>query len=209
MNISIVDHRQLIGHSLKYLLVNSPKVENVWLFSNSKEFLSGKFRDDQPDILISDMILPDLNAFDLLAAARVVLPKIKSIILTSQIDPDTIKEAFRRGIMGYLTCTSSEGEFLQAIEMVQNGKRYVTRAVEDKLLETLFDTPKVDYRLSAREMEVLGKICSGTSRQQIADELGLSIHTIQEFIRNLRKKMNVTRTADLILVAIKRGLYTS
>ena len=207
MTICIIDDHQLLGQSLRYLFNNIATINKVLVYRSAEEFLAVDFQKNQPDIVYVDMVMPGLNAFEMFAQSKPQLPQTKFVILTSLIDADLVREAFRLGISGYITKDASEEELIESVSVVMQGDRYLNTTIKDKLVDHLFTGEQADYNLSPREKEVLQKICEGMTPKEIAFNMELSIHTIQQFIKGLMRKLKVKRTTDLVMLAINKGLY--
>lgn len=134
-------------------------------------------------------------------------PGIKIIVLSSLIDPQTIKQAIRLGTNGYLPKNVSINELLEAIRTVNAGQQYIARDLTQTLINNIFVEEQVVHYLSPREREVLQEICNGLSVKEIAYKLGLSAHTVHAYHRSTMKKLKVTKTTDLIVYAMQNGLY--
>lgn len=166
-----------------------------------------KFTDTQPDLVLVDYMMPGMNALDLITLSISKLPKTKFIVLTSLMEPELVKEVFSAGASGYVTKDVTIDELLEAILMALNGGRYISHSMKEKLVHNMFIDEPLSYKLSTRENEVLIQICQGATPKEIAAKMGLSLHTIHHFIRRTMRKMDVNRTIDLVVLAIKNGLY--
>jgi len=206
MNICIVDHKTLFAHSLKYLLASNPLVNHVGVYPTSAEFIQdGLSSDHIPDIVITDNKKNGSVPHLVYSAVLARFPQTKFIIITTNLYPDMVKESLMKGTLGYLTTDSSEEELFTAIDAVMLGQRYLSDPIKDIILKMLLAKDSLHDLLTPREMEVLKKIGLGRSQQQIAGELRLSVHTVRQFSSVLRKKLKVTRTSDLVVLAIEKG----
>lgn len=111
------------------------------------------------------------------------------------------------GVSGFLSKQTSVDELVEAIEAVKKGDIYVNNHLSKKLIQHIFNQEQTDVRLTPREKEVLQKVCSALTMKEIALSMALSVNTVQTFQKNILKKFNVRRTTDLVIAAIKAGLY--
>jgi len=209
MNISIIDDHKILSELLKLSLSEFNFVNAVNLYHDAEKFFSQI--DILPtDILITDMLMPNITGIDIIAACRKTRPKnkLKIVVLSSVKTASMIKKAFDEGANGYLCKDASLSELIGALKMVYKDEKaiYVGESLKNTLVEfQLFE--KDNIHLSPREKELLAHICNGQTVKEIADQLDLSINTIQSYMKQLMRKMEVNRTPDLILKAIKMGLF--
>lgn len=208
MKITLIDDHILLSTSLKSLL-NSNGFSDVNQFNKAEDFLSYvKFQSDFPDVIITDLVMPDMNGLQFLEKIQQQYKgKAKIIVLTSMTNVQTIKQVIRAGANGFLSKASTIEELIEAIQYIQTGKQYIERSLRESLLNTVFTEEQIVYHLSPREKKVLQKVCSGLTIKEIAYELNLSAHTVQYYHRNVLAKLKVKRTSDLIVFAMQNGLY--
>jgi DNA-binding NarL/FixJ family response regulator len=209
MKICIIDDHVLMAQSIKRLIEQANEAYDVKMYRSPVDFLADDATKWKPEIIITDLLMPVMDGMEMIAKAKEKLGKeVKFILLTSIQDVQTLQAALRKGINAYLTKDASEEEVLQAIEAVMEGKRFMNRSIQDRLLTHMFqDEDDVVYHLSRQEKEVLKRICDGNTPKEIAFDMQLSINTIQSYIKSLLRKFKLNRTADLIVFAMKNGLY--
>lgn len=209
MNVSIIDDHRLITDSLKSLLLQNERFHSVNTYRGAKEFLAEVESKPLPDVLLSDLVMPDMNGLKLIELIRLkyVNSNIKIIILSSLMDVQTIRQSIRIGANGFLSKDISVDELITAIFEVAEGQQYISENLRPSLLKSVFVEEQVIYHLSPREKEVLQLVCSGQTIKEIAYNLNLSQHTVQYYHRNVMSKLKVKRTHDLIVYAIQHGLY--
>jgi len=210
MNISLIDDHQLITDSLRSLLSQDDRFQIVKTYKNATEFLDALHqRESLPDVLISDLVMPDINGLKLidLLRCRYKQSEMKIIILSSIADVQTIRQCIRSGAQGFLSKDISLDELTKAILEVYGGAQYIGENLRTSLVKSVFIEEQVVYHLSPREKEVLQHVCSGQTIKEIAFNLNLSQHTVQYYHRNVMSKLKVKRTHDLIVYAMQHGLY--
>lgn len=209
MNITIVDDHKLLSELLKVSLSEFDFIKSINVYNNPTNYLKHCVI-IETDVLIVDMVMPDMSGIELITECRKILDKasLKILVLSTIVDPAIIKEAFLAGANGYLCKDVTLDELYHAIKFVkaEERKTYVGASIKDTLLQAqLFET--VEFNLSPREKELLHLICNGRTIKEAAAELELSKHTVQSYMKQLMRKMEVNRTPDLILKAIKYGLF--
>lgn len=207
MNIAIVEDHRIIAESLSKTLSTYSGIREVRLFFSSDSFLksNGEWK---PQLIISDLLMPGINGAELVKAYKTKLgDQVKIIILSSVTNRATIKHVIKQGANGYLSKEEPLEELIMAIHKVIAGERYVSESLRTKLANSLNEENQITYHLSPRERDVLNLVCSGRIMKEVADDLGLSIHTVQSYHNNIMRKFRVKRTPDLIVAAIRHGFY--
>lgn len=209
MNVAILDDHSLLSELLKLSLAEFNFIDNIKVYPNSENYFA-HLNVMPADVLIVDMLMPDITGIEVIKHCRKFKKKsaLKILVLSTVIDVNLIKDAFQAGANGYLCKDASIEELVKAIKFVaaEDNKSYIGDSIKDTLLQAqLFEAVK--FTLSPREKELLQLVCSGKTVKEIASELELSINTIQSYMKQLMRKMEVNRTPDLILKAIKYGLF--
>lgn len=209
MKISIIDDHKLLSELLRSSLVKFDHIQSVNVYDDYQKFFS-HLGVVKPDILIVDMLMPEINGVDLIKKCREILPakELKILVLSTVINPNVVKEALKAGANGYVCKDVSIEELLKAIRFMQGdySRAYIGESLKDILVQSqLFEDVK--FKLSPREQELLVNICEGKTVKEISFDLELSVNTIQSYMKQLMRKMDVNRTPDLILKAIKFGLF--
>lgn len=206
MNILIIDDHQLFANTLRNLLLTKQGVKEVFLCTdgnyNYESYLS------KTDLIICDLVIPDQNGLKIIEHIRKALKINTPIIILSAIsDSPTIRQSMRLQANAFVSKNVTPEELLEAIDAVLAKKQYISKNLRDGLINTMFVEDQIIYHLSPREKEVLQEICHGSSIKEIAHKMKLSSNTVQSYHRNVMKKLKVSRIADLIVYAIKHGLY--
>lgn len=205
LNIALVDDHLLITQSITYLLEQFDFVEKIKTFENPKEFLSAEGI-AEIDIIITDIIMPEMSGIEFLAALEKTNNRAKVIILSAVEEIQTIRYAMRNGASGYLGKNTPVEEFKEALITVYYGEPYISESFRKKLIRSTLIEDKFLYNLSPREKEVLNLVCMGKTIKEAAFEMQLSPNTVQTYYKSILRKFNLNRTADLIVFAIRNGL---
>ncbi|MBI5643439.1 MAG: response regulator transcription factor [Deltaproteobacteria bacterium] len=169
----------------------------------------------KPDLIIMDITMPDLDG--IVATRRVTeeFPETKVIILSMHADVFHAIDAFRAGAMAYVLKDSAPSELLMAVEKVMKGSKYASPAVSEELFNDFVDIIKKEQSqdpfdtLSQREKEILKLIADGSTSKEIADKLFISVSTVKSHRNNIMKKLKVSDMANLIKIAIRKGIVES
>lgn len=207
MNIAIVEDHRIIAEALRSALSDHERIHEIKLFYSSDSFLKND-RNWEPQLIISDLLMPGISGVDLIKAYRAKLgDAVRIIVLSSVTNKTVIRRVINHGVQGYLSKEEPLDELTKAIYKVIDGETYISEFILDKLANNSTPDDEIVYHLSPREKDVLHLVCSGRIMKEIANDLGLSIHTAQSYHNNILRKFKVKRTSDLIIKAIRYGFY--
>lgn len=212
MRILLVDDHKLIRDAITAYLQDDPVYEVVAEASNGVEGLS-KIQETKPEVVLSDINMPEMDGVMFTQEIKKANPEIKVIIISMFNDYKNIKNVMNAGADGYLLKNCGEEEIKKAISTVMNGDTYyneeITKIVMEGLTGRVAHSPKVamEMPLSDREKEVLRLIIKEQSNQEIADELFISVRTVDAHKRNLLDKTGAKNVAGLVFYALENKLF--
>jgi len=210
MNIAVVDDHLLFAQLLRNSLSRSFKGSVIKSFSDPAVFLATDFDEWLPDVIICDLIMPGIDGMEVVRKIRSLLDgHVKIIIMSGVTDIVTVRSALVKGVNGYVAKDADLEELLMAINVVTEGGQYISSKLKEHILGYMLNGEPDVFSLSPKEKEVLQLFCAGKIPKEIALDMNLSIHTINQYNKNIMKKFKVNRTTDMILLAIQRGLYTT
>lgn len=164
----------------------------------------------KPDVLIIDMMMPNLNGLEVLLQVKKLSPGTRTIVFSMQSAEPYVVEAFKAGADGYILKDTGPAELITAIRTVLQGNRYVTEKLSAKLEShglKMEDTPLDLYQsLTTREREILQMVAEGRSSSEVGGKLGISPRTIELHRSRVLKKLGLRNQAELIRYALKRGI---
>ncbi|MEY4539000.1 MAG: hypothetical protein RLZZ306_757 [Bacteroidota bacterium] len=134
MRILIADDHQFILESIEILISTMPEYEVVGAYSNGKELLNSLRTHENIDIVMSDFNMPEMNGIELTYQIRQFYPNIKVLLLTVSEDANTIQEAFKAGVSGYVMKKAGKAEFELALKTIASGKKFYSESVVFELL---------------------------------------------------------------------------
>ena len=212
IRILIVDDHAVLRQALRLLLEIHDEVEVVGDAANGREAIDAAEK-LQPDVVLMDMVMPGLNGLEATRQIRRRLPKTKVLILTGYMEDEQIVGALRAGASGYVVKKSDVTELLLGIQSVYRGNTYFSAAiseggaVSEYLLQARSEQGRTGYDLlTGREREVLQLIAEGYSNQRIAQELFISVKTVEAHKAHIMSKLHAQNRTDLIRYAIRKGL---
>jgi len=204
----IADDHAIVRAGLRALLKGEEGMTLAGEATNGEEALrlAGELL---PDILVLDLSMPDIDGIQVTRKIRSGLPGIKILILTVHEDEALLREAIKAGASGYILKHAAEAELISAIHTVQIGDIYVHPRMIRALLEKT-DRPPVQTAapaelLTPRETDVLRLIVQGYTNRQIAEELRLSVRTVEGHRANLTEKLGLHSRVELVRYAREHG----
>jgi DNA-binding NarL/FixJ family response regulator len=192
IRILIADDHGVVAEGLKHLVEAEADMEVVACVGDGREAVQ-LARDVQPDVVLMDLSMPELNGAD---ATRAILqrdPKCRVIVLSMYAQREYVRRALKAGAAGYVVKRSAAKEVVEAIRAVHAGQRYLSPRVADVVLEDYSDDKQDDplARLSAREREVLQLLAEGRTGAEIAQRLSLSQKTVETYRARLVEKLGI------------------
>ena len=212
IKIFLVDDHKMVREGLKSFLLEDPKLEIVGEAENGKECLD-KLENITPDIVMTDLNMPVMDGLELTINLKKQYPDIKVITLTMLDESQHVKKMLSEGVVGYLLKSCSEEELLQAINIVSQGGTYYSPEVTNLIFNNIRKVKSTKKRmsvmhpLSEREKEVFHLILKEKSNHEIADELFISVRTVDAHKRNLLDKTGSKNITGLVLYAIDNHLF--
>jgi DNA-binding NarL/FixJ family response regulator len=149
---------------------------------------------DLPDVVLMDIKLPGMSGIETTKVLKDRHPGLEIVVQTIFEDSRTIMEAIKAGASGYILKGCSKNELLTALNETVTGGSFLTGRVARLVLKEFQEPGPVgenDYGLSAREEEILDELVRGASYKEMADRLGISVHTVNNHIRKIYEKMQV------------------
>ncbi len=157
------------------------------------------------DVVILDLEIPGKSGLEILTDIKKIKPKLPILIFSMHPEERYGVRAFKAGASGYLSKEVNSKTLIQAIHTVSTGRKYITPALAEKLAtEVSKDSEKMPHELlSNREFEIMRMIALGKSVREIADELNLSVNTINTYRSRILEKMNMKTNMEIAYYAIK------
>jgi len=213
IRVVIADDHRLLREMLRLTLRQEKGIEIVGEAANGLQAIN-VISDLKPDIVLLDIIMPEMNGIKVLPAIKEKSPDTKALMLTVASDEAMIFKALKAGAKGYLTKNVSISDLTKAIQAVHQGELWVERKLMARFFEeeTIAepreeDKPgKTKEGLTPREKEVLRLLTQGSTNKEIAKALFISEKTVKSHLNSIFRKLKVSRRLQAILYAIRRGL---
>ncbi|HUA39563.1 MAG TPA: response regulator transcription factor [Candidatus Sulfopaludibacter sp.] len=197
ITVSIVDDEADLREHMAAYLAAAGNVRCKSAYASGAEALE-HLPQDKPDVILMDINLGDMDGIECVRRLTALVPGAQVVMLTVFEDTDKIFRALAAGASGYLLKRMSPKKLLEAIEEVYAGGSPMSAPIARKVVQSFKALPArgdASAELSPREQSVLDGLVGGLAYKQIADQLGVSIHTVRNYIRRIYEKLHVhTRT---------------
>ena len=160
----------------------------------------------QPDVVLMDMVLPDMDGATITREIRLKFPQIQVIVLSSFKEGELVKKALDAGAIGYLLKDVSADELGTAIRSAQAGRATLSPEAAQSLVENATLPPIPGLDLTEREREVLALMVEGLSNTQIAGKLTVSPSTIKSHVSNILSKLGVASRTEAVTLALRHHI---
>jgi len=203
--VFIVDDHPLVREWLSNLLGQSDK--NLFVCGFADNAIGGleAMRQSAPHVAIIDLSLRNSSGLDLIRDLGEQLPNVRVVVLSMHEEMIYVERAFRVGAKGYVTKRESTEQIVEAVCEVASGRVYANHAMLSRLTERMISRPREGSveQLSAREFEVFTRLGSGQGTRRIADELNVSIKTVQAYCSRIKEKLGHGDANELVRDAIR------
>ena len=214
IRILIVDDHQIVRDGIKRILKDEDDIELIGSVGSGKEALDF-MKCNQPDILITDLSMPNMSGIELTEKLIKFYPDIKVLILSMFNNEEYIVSAIQAGAKGYLPKQDSTTEILlEAIRTISNGDEYYSPSISKIVLKSFIKNAKnlsigdaaKKHQLTSREKEILKLYVEGCTNNEIAEKLNLSVFTIKTHKNNIMQKYNFKSTVEMIKFALRNNI---
>lgn len=210
IKVMIVDDHDMVRMGLKTYLMQDPGFEVIAEAGDGREaveMLERGLPEGLPDIILMDLMMPNMNGAEATREVRNRFPDMKIVILTSFLEDDLVVQAVEAGAVSYVLKTVSAEELIYALQGAFRGMPVMTGEVAQALTRGLRQRTVQgdDSGMTEREKEVLLLIAEGKSNKDIAEELHISIKTVKTHVSNLLMKCELEDRTQLAIYAHRQG----
>ena len=208
MRVLIVDDHPVTRDGLRTAFNLADEIEVVGEAASGEEAIQ-VVSDTKPDIVFMDVRMPGMNGIQATRQIRENNPDTKIILFTIDESRASVAEAIQAGVSGYLLKDASVGELINAARQAMAGKAVIHPSLTQAFIEEvqLVDRPTTaEAPLSPREVEILQKIAYGATTKEVADQLGISFHTVKTHLERIFEKLGANDRAQAVAIAIRKGL---
>ncbi len=209
VRIMVVDDHKMFLEGIVSLLKGDEAVEVVTTAKDGLDALKFLKNNQNIDVLITDISMPQLDGSELSKKIHRLYPHINILVLSMHSTGKTISQLLKNGATGYILKNTGKEELIEAIHTVAKGETFFSNEVKNNVMNSMMGNEKttsIEVKLTRREVEIIRLIASEFTTQEIADKLYISLHTVESHRKNIMRKVDVRNLAGLIKYAIKVGL---
>jgi DNA-binding NarL/FixJ family response regulator len=208
IKVFIVDDHQMLIDGIKSLLKGEKKFRVIGEATRALEAFE-KFKLNMPDVLITDINMPEISGIELTKMVREAFPSIKILALSMFNERSMISEMLQAGISGYILKNTGKQELLTALERISNGQLFFSEEVSIEMMKAASapnDVPGSNVNITSREKDIIQLISREYSNKQIAEELSISERTVETHRKNIFRKTNTKSVIGLIKFATENNI---
>ncbi len=205
IKIVIADDHAIVRRGLRQLLETA---DGFVVVAEAEDVESARryLRGHHPDVLVLDLNMPGESSIEAIPKLRDEFPDTQIVVLTMQNEPAYARSALSAGVLGYVLKESADAELVEAIRAAVAGERYLNPRLGAKVAAE--PPPGPPDGLSERELEILRLIALGYTNAQVAEELFLSVRTVETHRAHIQQKLGLSDRAELVRYALDRKLVS-
>jgi DNA-binding NarL/FixJ family response regulator len=208
LKVLLADDHRIVAEGLKRLL--EPEFELVGVVEDGRALLAAA-KALNPDVIVSDISMPELNGVEALEELKKVNPAVRVVFLTMHHNVAYARQAMDAGALGYVLKHSAPDELILAVRAAGVGKTYVTPTIAGELLRDMRGRNDAQAdpvrRLTLRQRQILRLLVDGHSAKTIAARLDISPRTVEFHKYSMMEALGVTSSAELIRLALQSGVH--
>lgn len=209
IRIVVADDHQLFREGLVNLLESDEEIEVIGEAENGAEAIA-KVQELKPDILLTDIAMPEMNGMEATRQLKKKMPEIKIIAVSMHSDKQFVKGMLEAGTDAYLLKNCTHQQLLDAVHSVYNGKKYLSEEITELVISGYLDgsgnSDDSYAELSEREKEIFILLAEGVSTREIGERLFISVKTVGTHKQNILEKLGLKNNSDIVKYALKKGL---
>ncbi|WP_054030709.1 response regulator [Desulfatitalea tepidiphila] len=211
--VLIIDDHPLFREGIKTIISRNGRFEVIDEAGTGREGFE-KASQLKPDVVLLDISLPDETGMEVARKIRHHLPHTRIMILSMHSKIDYIVEAFQSGATGYVIKESAAERLAQALEAVASGEYFLDSSISHEVIAKLMNSPVKEAKVSdagygkltSREQEIMRMLAEGASKGQIAEQLCISVKTVENHRANIMRKLDIHSAMELVRYAARLGL---
>lgn len=203
--IILVDDHHIVRQGLEFLLSTVNDIEVIQGFAEGKSFIHYLEENELPDIVLLDLVMPDMNGIEITEYLKKHYPNIKILVLTSYVDDEHVISALEKGADGYEMKDVEPQKLIETIHKVLDGEKIIHPNAK-RVIDTMSTKPHFTNKLSKRETEVLKEMVKGKTNKEIANTLFVSEKTIKTHVSHIFSKLQVNDRIQAAIYAMENKL---
>ncbi|WP_373442694.1 response regulator [Staphylococcus equorum] len=203
--IILVDDHHIVRQGLEFLLSTVDDIDVIGGFSDGKSFFEYLETNELPDIVLLDLVMPEMNGIEITEMMKKSYPEVKILVLTSYVDDEHVISAIDKGADGYEMKDVEPDQLIKTIKKVLSGEKTIHPQAQS-VIEAVSKKPHFTNKLSKHESEVLAEMTKGKTNKEIAESLFVSEKTIKTHVSHIFNKLQVTDRTQAAIYAMQNNL---
>jgi two-component system, NarL family, invasion response regulator UvrY len=208
IRVMLADDHAVVRAGYRFLLENVQDIEVVAEASSGEEALA-QYNAVNPDVLVIDLTMPGIGGMEAIRQLRVSQPKARILVFSMHENAALVEHALQEGASGYISKNSSPDTLVTAVRRIAAGSVYIdSELAQSMVVQQSRGQREALAGLSSRELQILRLFAEARAIEEIAESLSLSTKTIANYLTQIKDKLNVSSSAELVRLAISKGLVT-
>jgi DNA-binding NarL/FixJ family response regulator len=200
--VLIVDDHPVVRQGIK-LMINAEGDLTICGEAQSEQQARRMVRELKPDVVVVDLSLSEGDGFNIVRDVHAHFPDIRILVLSMHDEAIYAERLLSQGASGYIMKQAATEQLITALRTVLRGERFISEALQSSLVARKSDDGSQKSRLSARELQVISLIGQGLGTREIAENLSLSVKTVETHRLTIKRKLALETNAQLVQYAIK------
>jgi DNA-binding NarL/FixJ family response regulator len=206
LRIILVDDHAVVRTGYKLLLENESDIEVVAELESGEQ-ANQQARELNPDVIVMDLSMPGMGGLEAIRRIKAKNPEIKILVFTMHDNVSFVEHAMEAGASGYITKNNAPNILIHAVHQIAEGKTYIEPALESEMnVQHELGKGSALSNLSHREFQIFCLFAEGLNANDIANDLSLSVKTVANYQTQIKEKLGVSSTTELVKLAISNGI---
>lgn len=208
IRVMLADDHAVVRAGYRFFLENIDDIEVVAEAASGEDALA-RFADVQPDVLVMDLTMPGIGGMEAIRQLLSAHPQAKVLVFTMHENAALVEHVLQAGASGYISKNSSPESLTTAVRRIAAGSTYIdSELAQNMIVQQSRGQREALAGLSTRELQILRLFAEARSIEEIADSLSLSTKTISNYLTQIKDKLHVGSSTELVRLAISKGLVT-
>jgi two-component system invasion response regulator UvrY len=208
IRVMLADDHAVVRAGYRFLLENLQDIEVVAEASSGEDALA-QFDQVKPDVLVIDLTMPGIGGMEAIRQLRVSQPAARILVFSMHENAALVEHALQEGAAGYISKNSPPDTLVTAVRRIAAGNVYIdSELAQSMVVQQSRGQREALAGLSTRELQILRLFAEARAIEEIAESLSLSTKTIANYLTQIKDKLNVSSSAELVRLAISKGLVT-